>query len=69
MSTCPEVTVARHGQRPMRCVGLSLVTNRCPDDYEQLASSDHDDVLEVADQRADDIQRLVSALLARISID
>jgi len=53
MSTCPEVMVARHGQRPMRCVGLSLVTNQCPMDYDvqsESAISLLDEVLQTADQ-------------------
>jgi len=72
MSTCPEVMVARHGQRPMRCVGLSLVTNQCPMDYDvqsESAISLLDEVLQTADQRADDFQRFVSTLIARISVD
>jgi purine-nucleoside phosphorylase len=28
MSTVPEVIVARHGVRPMRCLGLALITNK-----------------------------------------
>ena len=75
MSTCPEVTVARQGARPMRCVGLSLVTNSCADDYDaasvqvSAAVTDHDDVLAAADRRADDLQHLLAALLVRISVD
>ena len=69
MSTCPEVIVARHGQRPMRCLGLSLVTNQVAKDYECHDVATHDKVLEVADQGADDLRRFVSAIIARISLD
>ena len=69
MSTCPEVIVARHGQRPMRCVGLSLVTNHCAMDYDNPDTVDHDDVLQIADKRAADLQRFVSTLIERICID
>jgi len=69
MSTCPEVIVARHGQRPMRCVGLSLITNQCVMHYDCQSSVNHDEILELADLRAADLQRFVSALIASISLD
>ena len=69
MSTCPEVIVARHGQRPIRCVGLSLITNQCEMDYDCQSAANHDEVLQTADQRADDLQRFVSMLIATISLD
>jgi len=69
MSTCPEVIVARHGQRPMRCLGLSLITNHCAMDYECQSAVNHDNVLDVADQRAADLQCFVSTLIARVSLD
>jgi len=72
MSTCPEVIVARHGQRPMRCVGLCLISNHCLMDYDLQTSADaaanHDEVLDVAHQRAGDLQRFVAALIAAISL-
>ena len=68
MSTCPEVIVARHGQRPMGCLGLSLVSNMCVMDYDCHKVATHDKVLEVAHQRVDDLRRFVSALMARVSL-
>ena len=61
--------MARHGQRPMRCVGLSLITNQCVMDYDCQSSANHDEILEIADLRAHDLQHFVSTLIARISLD
>ena len=69
MSTCPEVIVARHGQRPIRCIGLSLITNHCVMDYNSQLTTNHEEVLDVANQRAGDLQRYVSTLMARVSLD
>jgi len=70
MSTCPEVIVARHGHRPIRCVGLSLVSNQCVMDYDgQSTDASHSEVLQAGYQRADDLQRFLAALVARISLD
>ena len=69
MSTIPEVIVARHGQRPMRCVGLSLVSNQCAMDYDSQSVVSHSEVLEMANQRADDLKRFVFALITKINVD
>ena len=69
MSTCPEVIVARHGQRPMRCVGLSLITNQCVMEYDSHRSANHEEVLQTGNQRAADLKRFVSTLVAKISVD
>ena len=61
--------MARHGQRPIRCVGLSLITNGCVMDYDcQSADANHDEVLDIAQQRAADLQRLVATLIATVSL-
>lgn len=71
MSTCPEVIVARHGQCPIRCVGLSLITNQCVMDYEDSSqtTANHDEVLQIADLRAGDLQRFVTKFVADINTD
>jgi len=61
--------VARHGQRPMRCVGLSLISNHCVMDYDCQSTVNHQEVLDIAQQRSDDFQRLVATLIARIIVE
>jgi len=69
MSTCPEVIVARHGQRPIRCVGLSLISNQCVMDYGSQLTANHDECLDAADQRIGDLQRFLFGLIDNISVD
>jgi len=60
MSTVPEVIVARnHG---MRVVGISTITNFAAGLGQETL--DHQEVLEVGRQVRDDLQRLITALVA-----
>lgn len=64
MSTVPEVVVARHCD--MRVLGLSLITNKVVLDYDSVEKANHAEVLKTTERRTQDLQRLVSHLIARI---
>jgi len=54
MSIAPEVTVARHCG--IKCFGISMVTNICVQNYESEEVANHAEVIEVANQRAKDME-------------
>ncbi|XP_037622556.1 purine nucleoside phosphorylase 6 [Sebastes umbrosus] len=64
MSTVPEVVVARHCG--LRVLGLSLITNKVVTDYDSTEKANHEEVLKATKRRAEDLQRLVSHLIAKI---
>uniref|UniRef100_A0A8C8I7M6 Purine nucleoside phosphorylase n=1 Tax=Oncorhynchus tshawytscha TaxID=74940 RepID=A0A8C8I7M6_ONCTS len=64
MSTVPEVVVARHCG--LRVFGLSLITNKVVTDYNSQEKANHDEVLETTGMRTQDLQRMVSNLLAKM---
>ncbi|XP_072242780.1 purine nucleoside phosphorylase 6 isoform X2 [Leuresthes tenuis] len=64
MSTVPEVVVARHCR--LRVLGLSLITNKVVTDYESDEKANHAEVLRTTENRAQDLQRLVSHLVAQL---
>lgn len=64
MSTVPEVVVARHCG--LRVLGLSLITNKVVTDYESKEKANHEEVLKATEHRAQDLQRLVRHLVAKI---
>lgn len=68
MSTVPEVIVARHVVPPMRCVGISLITNMCSVEVKN-GQDEHDSILETAARRSDDLRRLVSEFVSAIGND
>jgi purine-nucleoside phosphorylase len=65
MSTAPEVVVAR--QCGLRVLGLSLITDMCMFEYETEAGPSHEDVLKTTVHRAEDMQNLVTNILAHIA--
>jgi purine-nucleoside phosphorylase len=65
MSTIPEVLTAR--ALGMRCVGLSLVTNRAAS--RSGAPISHADVLDVGEGGADELERIVTGLVLRLDRD
>lgn len=64
MSTCPEVMVARHCG--IRCIGMSMVTNVCPLDWDDNTLANHEEVIEMANKRAGDMEKLVKCLLPKL---
>jgi purine-nucleoside phosphorylase len=60
MSTVPEVIVARH--HGMQVIGISTITNFAAGLGQE--SLDHQEVLEVGRQVRDDLQKLITALVA-----
>ncbi|XP_077381603.1 purine nucleoside phosphorylase-like isoform X2 [Festucalex cinctus] len=66
MSTVHEVITARHAG--MRCLAMSLITNRAVMDYESQAKANHEEVLETGRQQAAQLERLVSTLVGRLEL-
>ena len=65
MSTCPEVTVARHCG--MRCFGLTLVSNLAILGYDDCNGiPNHEEVLEAGKAREIALQSLVAHMVERI---
>lgn len=67
MSTVHEVIVARHAG--MRCFALSLITNRAVMDYDSQEKANHEEVLEAGRQRAEQLEKLVSTMVARLELN
>lgn len=76
MSTVPEVVVARHcgtraqedvaPDRRLRVLGLSLITNKVVTDYESNEKANHTEVLKTTERRTQELQNLVSRLIAKL---
>ena len=64
MSTAPEVIVARHCS--MRVFALSLITNKAVMDYDSEEKANHEEVLHIGKQRAEQLERLVSTMVTRM---
>uniref|UniRef100_A0A8C9TS32 Purine nucleoside phosphorylase n=1 Tax=Scleropages formosus TaxID=113540 RepID=A0A8C9TS32_SCLFO len=64
MSTVHEVIVARHCG--MRVFALSLITNKAVMDYNSEEKANHEEVLQTGKQRAEQLEELVSTMVARI---
>lgn len=64
MSTVPEVVVARHCG--LRVLGLSLITNKVVIDYDSEEKANHEEVLRTTQLRTEDLQRLISHLIAKM---
>lgn len=64
MSTVHEVIVARHAG--MRCFAMSLISNRAVMDYDSEEKANHEEVLETGRLRAEQMEMLVSTLVARL---
>lgn len=65
MSTVHEVIVARHSG--IRVFALSLISNKAVMDYTSEEKANHEEVLETGEQRAQQLVKLVSTLVSRIS--
>lgn len=64
MSTVHEVIIARHCG--MRVFALSLITNQAVSDYDSEEKANHEEVLHAGKQRAEQLERLVSAMVIKI---
>ncbi|KAM7379719.1 hypothetical protein PAMP_005250 [Pampus punctatissimus] len=64
MSTVHEVIVARHAG--MRCFALSLISNRAVMDYDSQEKANHEEVLETGRLRAEQLEKLVTTMVARL---
>ncbi|KAM6948667.1 purine nucleoside phosphorylase-like [Aplochiton taeniatus] len=64
MSTVHEVIVARHCG--MRVFALSLITNQAVMDYDSREKANHAEVLETGTHRAEQLEKLVSAVVERM---
>jgi len=64
MSTIPEVIVARHCG--LQVFAFSLITNECITEYGVDEEASHLEVLETADNRSQDLKRLVAQLINSI---
>jgi len=61
MSTIPELVAAHHSG--MKCIGLSLITNKVLLPGDTGTAPSHAEVLEVAEQRAEQMQALVKEIV------
>ena len=64
MSTAHEVIVSRHCG--MRVFAFSLITNQVVMDYDSEEKANHEEVLQTAKQRAEQLEQLVSTMVTRI---
>ncbi len=65
MSTCPEVTAARHCG--MRVFGLTLVSNLAILSYDDCnGMPNHEEVLEAGRSREASVQKLVAQMVEKI---
>uniref|UniRef100_UPI0037E95BF2 purine nucleoside phosphorylase-like n=1 Tax=Semicossyphus pulcher TaxID=241346 RepID=UPI0037E95BF2 len=64
MSTVQEVIVVRHSG--MRCLALSLISNCSVMDYDSHEKANHEEVLETGRQRAEQLEKLVSEIVAKL---
>merc|ERR1711972_109934 len=65
MSTCPEVVAARHCG--MRCLGFSLITNNVVLVPNTGVPANHEEVMESANMRAQQMQDLVKEICKDLS--
>ena len=64
MSTIPEVLVARHCG--IGVFAFSLITNECITEEESNKEANHEEVMEAANARQDDLKTFVTKMVERI---
>jgi purine-nucleoside phosphorylase len=64
MSTVHEVLVANHCG--LKVIGFSLITNKCIADYESKEEANHQEVLETANNRAKDFEKLIEKVIEKL---
>lgn len=65
MSTVPEVIVARHCG--MIVFAFSLITNECITDYDAQGEANHEEVIETANKRQNDLNCFVTRVVASMA--
>lgn len=55
MSTVYEVTAAR--QCGLKCMAISLITNECKPNYEEVNDVSHEEVVEIADKEGSKFEK------------
>jgi len=63
-STIPEIVTAHHSG--MKCIGLSLITNKVVMPGDSGPAANHEEVLEVAKQRAKEMEALVKEIVSQL---
>ena len=65
MSTVHEVLIARHAG--IKVLGISLITNVAVMGYgDNVSAANHQEVLDTGKKRSADMQKLVSAIVAKM---
>ena len=67
MSTVPEVIVARHCG--MTVFAFSLITNECIADYDSTREANHEEVIETANHRQNDLKLFVTRMVTSMSLN
>lgn len=67
MSTVPEVIVARHCG--MTVFAFSLITNECITDYDVEREANHEEVIDTANKRQNDLNLFVDRMVSAMSAD
>ena len=67
MSTVPEVIAANNDG--MRCLGMSLITNKCIMEYDQEEKVNHEEVLEIGRMRGKDLQMMVARVVGELDME
>ena len=65
MSTVPEVIVARHCG--MTVFAFSLITNECITDYDAQGEANHEEVIETANKRQNDLNLFVTRVVSSMA--
>ncbi|XP_063910356.1 purine nucleoside phosphorylase-like [Zophobas morio] len=65
MSTVHEVITAMHCG--IKCFAFSLITNKCPMEYDGKNTPNHEEILDVGKERQDDVRKFVERLFKNLA--